>query len=175
MFSKREAEGLARKAVAALIGAMLAFALLSTLLIAGLVLLLWAATTGLTPLVGQAGALAISGAACFLLLGLFFWRLISARATSGAGDAGGEEPATLSDRLEQTIRENPFEAALAAFTLGVFGQTDVRFRTMVLRSGIAFMRQASAGRSEPGEGEEPDEPAEPPPGGGGPRAPGGEA
>lgn len=172
MFSKREAEGFARKAVAALIGAMLAFALLSALLIAGLVLLLWAATAGLTPLVGQAGALAISGGACFLLLGLFFWRLVSARATSGAGEADEKEGATLRDRLEQTIRENPFEAALAAFTLGLFGQTDARFRAMVLRSGIAFMHQASAGHSGT---DESGEPSESPPASGEPRPPGGEA
>ena len=77
MVSKQELEGLARKAVAALVGVFLVMALMSALLIAGLVLLLWAATAGLTPVVGQAGALAIAGGACFLLLGLFFWRLLS--------------------------------------------------------------------------------------------------
>lgn len=163
MYSKQEIEGLARKAIAALIGALLAFALLSALLIAGLVLLLWAATAGLTPLVGQAGALAISGGACFLLLGLFFWRLISARATSGGGD-GEQEEMTMRERLEQTIRDNPLEAALGAFALGIFGQADARFRAMVLQSGMAFMRQAKAessgagdspgagGGADPGEG-----------------------
>ncbi|MFW5823692.1 MAG: hypothetical protein ACOCVV_01865 [Marinobacter sp.] len=156
MFSKQEAEGLARKAIAALIGAMLAFALLSTLLIAGLVLLLWAATAGLTPVVGQAGALAIAGATCFLLLGLFFWRLIRARATSGEGE--GEPGLTLRERLEQTIRENPLEAALGAFALGIFGQADARFRAMVLQSGIAFMRQVSAESAEsPGDADSPPE------------------
>lgn len=155
MYSKQEIEGLARKAIAALIGALLAFALLSALLIAGLVLLLWAATAGLTPLVGQAGALAISGGACFLLLGLFFWRLISARATSGEGDGDGEQGPTMRQRLEQTIRDNPLEAALGAFALGIFGQADARFRAMVLQSGIAFMRQAKAESS--GSAEEPGE------------------
>lgn len=142
MLSKQEMEGLARKAVAALIGVLLTVALLSALLIAGLVLLLWAATAGLTPLVGQASALAISGGLCFLILGLFFWRLIRARATSGGGE--GEPGMTLSERLEKTIRDNPLEAALGAFALGVFGQADARFRAMVLQSGMAFMRQAKA-------------------------------
>ncbi|MGM0570932.1 hypothetical protein [Marinobacter sp.] len=150
MYSKQEVEGLARKAIAALIGALLAFALLSALLIAGLVLLLWAATVGLTPIVGQAGALAIAGGVCFLLLGVFFWRLISARATSGADDDGEQSP-TMRERLEQTIRDNPLEAALGAFALGLFGQTDARFRAMVLQSGMAFMRQAKAESSGSGE------------------------
>ena len=141
MVSRQELEGLARKAVAALIGILLTVALLSALLIAGLVLLLWASTEGLTPLVGKAGALAISGGACFLLLGLFFWRLLSARAVS---DDGVEKGATLRERLENTIRENPLEAALGAFALGIFGQADARFRAMVLQSGMAFMRQAKA-------------------------------
>ncbi|MFL1405729.1 hypothetical protein ACJO2E_10365 [Marinobacter sp. M1N3S26] len=141
MLSKQEMEGLARKAVAALVGVLLTVALLSALLIAGLVLLLWATTAGLSPLVGQAGALAISGGLCFLLLGLFFWRLLSARATSGSG---GEPGLSLRDRLENTIRENPLEAALGAFALGIFGQADARFRAMVLQSGMAFMRQARA-------------------------------
>lgn len=143
MLSKHEVEGLARKAVAALIGVLLVVTLLSALLIAGLILILWATTAGLTPLVGQAGALAISGALCFLLLGIFFWRLLSARATSGSSD--GEEPGkSLRERLEDTIRENPFESALAAFALGMFGQADARFRAMVLQGGVAFMRQATA-------------------------------
>ncbi|WP_328190321.1 hypothetical protein [Marinobacter sp. OP 3.4] len=161
MLSKQEMEGLARKAVAALVGVLLTVALLSALLIAGLVLLLWAATAGLSPLVGQAGALAISGGLCFLLLGLFFWRLLSARATSGSD---GEPGLSLRDRLENTIRENPLEAALGAFALGIFGQADARFRAMVLQSGMAFMRQAradsraashedSAANDETGEGE----------------------
>ena len=161
MLSKQEMEGLARKAVAALVGVLLTVALLSALLIAGLVLLLWAATAGLSPLVGQAGALAISGGLCFQLLGLFFWRLLSARATSGSD---GEPGLSLRDRLENTIRENPLEAALGAFALGIFGQADARFRAMVLQSGMAFMRQAkadsrsggqedSAANDETGEGE----------------------
>jgi hypothetical protein len=141
MVSKQELEGLARKAVAALVGVFLVMALMSALLIAGLVLLLWAATAGLTPVVGQAGALAISGGACFLLLGLFFWRLLSTRAVP---DESGAKGVTMRERLESSIRENPLEGALGAFTLGVFGQADPRFRTMVLRSGMAFMRQAQA-------------------------------
>lgn len=150
MFSKQEVEGLARKAIAALIGALLAFALLSALLIAGLVLLLWAATAALTPIVGEAGALGISGAVCFILLGLFFWRLLAARATSES-DGQSEEGMTMRERLEQTIRENPLEAALGAFALGIFGQADARFRAMVLQSGMAFMRQAQADSRDAGQ------------------------
>ena len=141
MLSKQELEGLARKAIAALIGLLLMVTLLSALLIGGLVLLLWASTAALTPLVGQAGALAISGGACFLLLALFFWRLIRSRVTS---EEEGPQGATLRERLEDMIRENPLEAALGAFALGVFGQADARFRAMVLQSGMAFMRQAKA-------------------------------
>ncbi len=159
MFSRQEIEGLARKALAALIGALLVFALLAALLIAGLVLLLWAITAGLTPYIGQAGALGVSGGLCFLLLGLFFWRLISARVTSSSEE--GERSPTLRERIEETIRDNPMESALAAFALGMFGQADARFRALVLQSGVAFMRQAKAESAaasadaagvEPGEG-----------------------
>ena len=61
------------------------------------------------------------------------------------------------ERLEQAIRDNPLEAALGAFALGIFGQADARFRAMVLQSGIAFMRQAKAESS--GSAEEPGEAA----------------
>ncbi len=159
MFSRQEIEGLLRKALAALIGGLLVFALLAALLIAGLVLVLWAITAGLTPYIGQAGALAVSGGLCFLALGLFFWRLISARVTSSSEE--GERSPTLRERIENTIRDNPLEAALGAFALGLFGQADARFRALVLQSGVAFMRQAKAESAaasadpagvEPGEG-----------------------
>ena len=153
MFSKQEVEGLARKAIAALIGALLALALLSALLIGGIVLLLWAATVALTPLVGEAGALGISGATCFVLLGLFFWRLLAARAVS-EDEGDGEPGMTMRERLEQTIRENPLEAALGAFALGIFGQADARFRAMVLQSGMAYMRQAKAESERPPPGDD---------------------
>lgn len=58
----------------------------------------------------------------------------------------------MSERLENTIRENPLEAALGAFALGVFGQADPRFRAMVLKSGMAYMKQAQA--EERGDGQE---------------------
>ena len=77
----------------------------------------------------------------------------SARATSGGGD-GQQEEMTMRERLEQTIRDNPLEAALGAFALGIFGQADARFRAMVLQSGMAFMRQAKAESS--GAGDSPD-------------------
>lgn len=158
MFSKQEIEGVVRKAIAALIGVLLMVTLLSALLIAGLVLLLWASTAGLTPVVGQAWALAISGGICLLLLGLFFWRLLSARAMPEEEE--GAKSVTMRERLENTIRENPLEAALGAFALGIFGQADARFRAMVLQSGMAFMRQAQvdsggAGKDDAAANDEP--------------------
>lgn len=161
MFSKnaqRELEGLARKAVAAIVGAMLAFTLLSALLIGGIILLLRALTAGLEPFVGDAGALAISGGLCFVLLGIFFWRMLrtpTLKTPEGEGEEESE-PQTFRERIELVIKENPLEAALGAFALGVFGEADPKFRAMVLQSGFTFMRQA---QNDPEEGEaEPTDP-----------------
>ncbi|SFR57758.1 hypothetical protein SAMN05216203_1533 [Marinobacter daqiaonensis] len=161
MVSKQELEGLARKAVAAVIGFMLTMALLTALLLGGIVLLLWALTEGLTPHVGQAGALGISGGLCFLLLGLFFWRLL--KTSSSHSDEGGAEPRSMQDRLADMIRQNPLEAALGAFALGLFGQTDPKVRAMILQSGAAFMQQAqNDGGSSGADGEGGPETPEPP-------------
>ena len=68
-------QGVLRKAVAAIIGFMLAFVLLVALLITGFYMLVNAATLALSPMLGEAGAMAVTGVSCLLLLALFFYRM----------------------------------------------------------------------------------------------------
>lgn len=68
MFDSATIKSAIRKAAAALIGFVMALILLAALLLTGLHLLVSAATLALAPLVGQAGAMAISGLVCALLV-----------------------------------------------------------------------------------------------------------
>lgn len=147
MFTREELQGLLRKALAAAIGGLLAFVLLTALLIAGVILALRAAALGLAPWLGEAGALAVVSLGCFCLLALFFYRLTRpARRISGdkSGTADGEDRQreTPVDMLRRLIRNNPWEAAAAAFAVGFMGQADERMRTLLFEGGMAFMRQA---------------------------------
>ncbi|WP_339800155.1 hypothetical protein [uncultured Marinobacter sp.] len=148
MFTKQELEGALRKALAAALGGLLALALLSSLLIAGVILLLWAATSGLAPVVGEAGALAITGLSCFVLLGLFFWRLTRTPAPSDGNEDGGKsEPSeTPVDVIRNLIRNNPWESIVAAFALGIVGQGDARMKSLILKGGMLAMREAELER-----------------------------
>lgn len=146
MFSKQELEQVLRKALAAALGGLLAFALLSALLIAGVILLLRAATAGLAPMIGEAGALGVTGLFCFVLLGLFFWRLVrpsakpdGAKPEAGEGSADAEAPLTLIRRL---IRENPLEAMVTAFVVGIVGQGDARARALLLKGSLLALHEA---------------------------------
>lgn len=157
MFSKQDLAQALRKALAAVLGGLLAFALLSALLIAGVVLVLRAAVTGLTPLVGEAAALGLTGLACFLLLGVFFWRLIRTPDSSGKDSEGtaeqSEEPLDLTRRL---IRKNPWEAAITAFVVGILGQGDMRARALLLKGGLLALYEAEAlKQADLGSGPEP--------------------
>ncbi|MEP1581400.1 MAG: hypothetical protein ABJK18_02560, partial [Marinobacter sp.] len=57
-------QGVLRKAVAAIIGFMLAFVLLVALLITGFYMLVNAAMLALSPVMGEAGAMAVTGMSC---------------------------------------------------------------------------------------------------------------
>lgn len=148
MFTREELESALRKALAAAIGGLLAFALLSSLLIAGVILLLWAATSGLTPVVGQAGALAITGVVCFVLLGLFFWRLTRTPKSSDVKDTGEESgpSETPLQVIRKLIRHNPWESIAAAFALGIVGQGDARMKSLILKGGMMAMQEAELER-----------------------------
>ena len=68
-------QGALRKVVAAVLGLLLALVLLVALLITGFYMLVNAATLALAPVVGEAGAMAVTGLFCILLLVLFFYRM----------------------------------------------------------------------------------------------------
>ncbi|MEP4468001.1 MAG: hypothetical protein ABJ022_17155, partial [Marinobacter alexandrii] len=67
-------QGAVRKAIAALTAFLLSMVLLTALLITGFYLLIQAAILALSPVIGEAAAMASVGVLCMLLLGVFFWR-----------------------------------------------------------------------------------------------------
>ncbi|TBW58494.1 hypothetical protein EZI54_03680 [Marinobacter halodurans] len=137
-----ELQALLRKVLAALIGAALGLVLLSALLIGGFVLLAKAATLGLAPWVGEAGAFGITGAVCFALLGFFFYRMMRTPSRSMGRPAGGRSSPLAAFR--RLIVENPWESVLTAFALGITEQSDPRLRQFLVQSGLAFLKAANA-------------------------------
>lgn len=141
-------QGVLRKAVAAIVGFMLALVLLVALLITGFYLLVNAATLALAPTLGEAGALAATGSACLLLLALFFYRMtrpVTAKKSSSEGKEGkGKSPSSPIDVIRDLVRNNPLEAVAAAFTLGVVEQGDPRLKSLLMQGGMVLMREAEA-------------------------------
>ncbi|MEH6563451.1 MAG: hypothetical protein V7713_18685 [Marinobacter sp.] len=138
-------KGAVRKAVAAMIGVVLAVVLLTALLITGFYLLVGAATLALAPLVGEPGAMAITGLACLCLLALFFYRMTRpAKARQDAQKSesgkGSESPIAV---LRSLIARNPLEAAALAFAAGVAEQSDPRLKELLLQGGMAMMRPST--------------------------------
>ncbi|MDG5500904.1 hypothetical protein [Marinobacter sp. BGYM27] len=146
MMSSEDIKALVRKALGAVIGFVLAFVLLSALLIGGFVMLLKAASLGLTPWVGEAGAYGITGFACVLLLAFFFYRMLKSPAKkSGDSEAGsGGKSFSPVDAFRKLIINNPWEAVLTSFALGVTEQSDPRMRQFLIQSGLAFLKAANA-------------------------------
>lgn len=138
-------QGVLRKAVAAIIGFMLALVLLVALLITGFYLLVNAATLALSPTLGEAGALAVTGLSCLLLLALFFYRMtrpVAAKTSSRKGK--GQSSGSPVDLIRDLVRNNPLEAVAAAFTLGVVEQSDPRLKSLLLQGGMVLMKEAEA-------------------------------
>jgi hypothetical protein len=157
-------QGVLRKAVAAIIGFMLAFVLLVALLITGFYLLVNAATLALSPAMGEAGAMAVTGFSCLLLLALFFYRMTRPASTkkSASSEKGQTTPSPI-DAVRDLVRKNPLEAVFAAFTLGVVEQGDPRLKSLLLQGGMVLMKEAEAEQARgkdqagepPGDGEAP--------------------
>ena len=141
-------QGVLRKAVAAIIGFMLALVLLVALLITGFYMLVSAATLALSPLLGEAGALAVTGFACLLLLALFFFRM-TRPATSKKSPSGseGHSPSSPVDAIRELVRNNPLEAVAAAFTFGLVEHGDPRLKALLLQGGMRLMKEAEAEQS----------------------------
>lgn len=140
MFGSAQIKQLLRKLVAAVIGLMLALVLLTALLVTGFYLLVQASILGLSPHVGEAGAMSVVGAACVVLLLVVFWRLLSPAGSTSRQKRkpGAESPVA---ELRTLIQENPLEAVLAAFAMGVAQQGDPRLRALLLKGGMELMQR----------------------------------
>lgn len=149
-------QGVLRKTVAAVLGFMLALVLLVALLITGFYLLVNAATLALSPLLGDAGAMAVTGFSCLLLLALFFYRMTRPASSKKSATSGqGQSASTPIDAIRDLVRKNPLEAVFAAFTLGVIEQGDPRLKSLLLQGGMVLMKEAEAEQARGDEEPEP--------------------
>lgn len=155
MIDSSRIKGLVRKAIAAVTGLMLALVLLTALLITGFYLLIQAALLALSPLIGQAAAMAAVGSGCVLLLGVFFWCLVGGKAGSNRRHSKGGNGTSSLDSIRELIRENPLEAALTAFAVGVAQEGDPRLRALLMQGGMELMKRTESGAGA-AHGESPD-------------------
>ena len=137
-------QGVLRKAVAAIIGFMLAFVLLVALLITGFYMLVNAAMLALSPVMGEAAAMAVTGVSCLLLLALFSPLPHAINIASAAGEGDDRSSTSPIDAIRDLVRNNPLEAVFAAFTLGVVEQGDPRLKSLLLQGGMVLMKEAEA-------------------------------
>ncbi|WP_212747037.1 hypothetical protein [Marinobacter alexandrii] len=137
-------QGAVRKAIAALTAFLLSMVLLTALLITGFYLLIQAAILALSPVIGEAAAMASVGVLCMLLLGVFFWRMTSTPGASGKKEGTGSRGESSVEALRGLIRNNPLEAALTAFAVGVAQQGDPRLRSLLMKGGMELMKEAEA-------------------------------
>lgn len=166
MLDSAQVQGALRKAAAAIIGFGLAMVLLTALLLTGFYLLVQAAVLGLSPWLGEAGAMLLVGAVCLLLLALFFYRMIRPGPSPRQKEKTDGKSGSGIDVLRKLIRENPWEAVLMAFAVGVAEQGDPRLKSLLLQGGTILMKRADtdsvddAGPDEASdpEGEVPSEP-----------------
>lgn len=163
MLDSAQVKGALRKTVAAIIGVVLSMVLLTALLLTGFYLLVQSAVLALSPLLGEAGAMALAGFFCMLLLAIVIQRLTRpvsppARSREGADN----KPRSGIDVLRDLIRENPLEAALAAFAAGMVEQGDPRLRSLLLEIGTRLMKRAEADQPEEAAAEETSDPGTPP-------------
>ncbi|MDP4547119.1 hypothetical protein [Marinobacter sp. MDS2] len=153
-------QGALRKAIAAFLGFMLGFVLLVALLLTGFYLLVNAATLALTPWLGVAGALAVTGLSCLLLLFLFFYRMTRPLPSKPSdGSSSGQSSRSPVEAMKRLIQKNPLEAALAAFALGVLEQGDPRMKSLLMQGGMALAKEAERQQGDGGAENEPTEAA----------------
>lgn len=133
-----------RKAIAAVTGFILALVLLTALLITGFYLLVQAAILSLSPYLGQAGAMAVVGSGCVILLAAFFWRMTASSSPAKRGKRKGAGTTSGLDKLREFIRENPLESALAAFAVGVAETSDPRLKTLLMQGGMELMKRTDS-------------------------------
>ncbi len=154
-----------RKAAAAVIGFVLAMVLLTALLLFGFYLLVQAAVLGLSPWLGEAGAMALSGSVCILLLALVFYRLTRPVSASKRHQGFETQSGSGIDAIRNLIKANPLEAALMAFAVGIAEQKDPRLKSLLMEGGMVLMKRAeSADPDQSGAGEVPEQDDQPPSG-----------
>lgn len=156
-------QGAVRKAIAALTAFLLSMILLTALLITGFYLLIQAAILALSPFIGEAGAMASVGVLCMFLLGVFFWRMTSTPSASAKKEGTDSRGESSVEALRGLIRNNPLEAALTAFAVGLAQQGDPRLRSLLMKGGMELMKEAEAGahsQTEPKSQPEPKSQAE---------------
>jgi uncharacterized membrane protein len=148
MLDSAQIQGALRKAAAAVIGFVLAMVLLTALLLTGFYFLIQASVLALSPWLGEAGAMALMGFVCVLLLAIVFQRLTRPVHSGKSSQKDGEKSRSGIDVLRNLIRENPLEAAMMAFAVGVAEQGDPRLKSLLLQGGMILMKQADAGETE---------------------------
>ncbi len=150
-------QGAVRKAIAALTAFLLSLVLLIALLITGFYLLVQAAILALSPYIGEAAAMASVGVLCMFLLGVFFWRMTRTPSSSGKNRGKDSSDTSSVEALRGLIRDNPLEAALTAFAVGVAQQGDPRLRSLLMKGGMELMKEAEAdAHSQPDPKSQPD-------------------
>lgn len=157
MLDSAQVQGAVRKAAAAIIGFLLAMVLLTALLLFGFYLLVQAAVLGLSPWLGEAGAMALAGFVCMLVLALVFHRLTRPVSSSKRHNGSDNQSGSGIDAIRNVIKENPLEAALMAFAVGIAEQKDPRLKSLLMEGGMMLMKQAeSAKPDEPNAGQDPE-------------------
>lgn len=136
--------------MAAIVGFGLVMVLLIALLLSGFYLLGKAATIAMVPMIGEAGALAVTGLVCFLFLALVFYRLShsAAGSRSNADDGSGSDRSPVA-LLRDLIRTNPLESAIVAFAFGVAENTDPRLKSLLLEGSMELMKRDGSGTGGP--------------------------
>lgn len=150
-----------RKTVAAITAFMLSLVLLTALLITGFYLLVQAAIMALSPWIGEAAAMALVGLGCVLLLAAFFWRLTRSGTSPKRSAEKKEEGASSLDDLRELIQENPLEAALTAFAVGIVQQGDPRLKSLLMQGGMELMKRTETGDSSAAEASTSSDPERP--------------
>jgi hypothetical protein len=124
-------------------------ALTGSLAVAAVVYLLRGLSTALIPLTGPAGAYALAGLACLLvLLSLaWLWMVVLTRSRRRVTGAGKNEPGLDPELARELVRHYPWEAAGAALLAGLTMENR-QLRKLLIESGQWYLDTAQPGRAE---------------------------
>lgn len=137
-----------RKILLTLIGLFAAAAAAAALIIAAVIYLLRGLAEALMPLTGPAGAYALTGTACLLLIliaGIGLGLALPGRPRRSADDDGSGKSGAAHSAVDVTrtlIRRYPLEAAGIALVAG-YAAEDPEVRRLLLKSGQAYVNKAT--------------------------------